>query len=181
MGASDTIDVVRDLVAPALADLGLSLYDVELTGAGHARALRVTVDRPGGVDLDAVATATQAISPLLDDAPVPGPFQLEVSSPGVERALRRPEHFRGAAGEVVTVKHATPEGPARTRGVLLGADDDGCVLDVDGEEQRIAYHDITTARTVFEWGPASRPGAHARHGNRPGQGSRGRSEERSRS
>lgn len=179
MGASETIDAVREAVAPALADLGLSLYDVELTGSGRARALRVTIHREGGVDLEAVTAATQAISPLLDEAPISGPFQLEVSSPGVERALRRPEHFRGAAGEVVMVKHTTPDGSVRARGVLLGADGEGVVLDVDGEEQRIAYHDITTARTVFEWGPAPRPGA--RHGSRPGQGSRGRSEERSRS
>ena len=74
-------DRVRDLVAPICTDLGLELYDVEHTGG----KVRVTVERPGGVDLEALSIATRLISRELDERdPVPGRYQLEVSSPGLE-------------------------------------------------------------------------------------------------
>ena len=105
------IETLRLRLAPAIAALDLELYDVELTGAGKARTLRVTVDRPGGVDLEAITAVTHAVSPLLDDAPAPaGPFLLEVSSPGVERALRTPAHYAGAVGTTVSVKTRTESG-----------------------------------------------------------------------
>jgi ribosome maturation factor RimP len=122
--------------------------------------VRVLIDRQGGVDLDAITTASRAISPVLDAAdPFAGPYLLEVSSPGIERPLRRPEHFRGARGEVVAITHHTDTGPRRTRGVLVDADDGGCVVEVEGTSEPIAYDAITKARTVYDWGAASRPAA----------------------
>ena len=86
--------------SPSSAALGLELYDVEISGTGRARVLRVLVDREGGIDLEAIAAATEAVSPLLDqpplDAALAGPYTLEVSSPGLERPLRTPAHFAGA-------------------------------------------------------------------------------------
>jgi ribosome maturation factor RimP len=154
----DVDTIVRSL-APAVADAGLDLYDVELSGAGRARVLRVLDDRDGGVDLDAVAEVTRAISPLLDapplDAVVAGPYALEVSSPGVERPLRTTEHFARAVGETVSVKTVRgDDAPSRrVRGVLATASDDGIELDVDdGARERFGYDEIAQARTVFEWG-----------------------------
>jgi ribosome maturation factor RimP len=153
------VDRVQQLIAPLLGDLGLEVYDVEYTGA----TVRVTVDRPGGVDLDAISLATRLISRELDHAdPIPGRYTLEVSSPGLERALRTPAHFRSAVGSTVTVR-TRPEvdGDRRARGVLTEADDDGVVLHLeDGTDRRLAHHEIERAKTVFEWGPAARP-AHA--------------------
>ncbi len=87
----------------------------------------MTVDRPGGVDLDALAEANRAVSRALDELdPFPGRYTLEVSSPGLERRLRTPAHFARAVGETVTVR--TLPGTAavrRVRGVLAAADDDG--------------------------------------------------------
>jgi ribosome maturation factor RimP len=166
---------IQDLVTPALEALGLDLFDVHLTGAGKNRTLRVTIERDGGVDLDAIAAASRAITPLLDDAPtLSGSYLLEVSSPGVERTLRRPEHFRRAIGETVSVKYRTDTGTTRRRGTLQAADDDSIVVAVDGEEHRIAQADITDARTVFDWGPAPRPG-------KAGAPSKARKKEKSRS
>jgi len=153
------VDNIVQILAPAVTELGLDLYDVDLTGSGRARILRVMVDRDGGVDLEAIAAATQAVSPLLDapplDAAIPGPYALEVSSPGLERPLRTPAHFARAVGETVSVKvRASDEhGARRVRGVLAAPDDTGfeLVLD-DGTVQRIAYGDVTQAHTVFEWG-----------------------------
>jgi ribosome maturation factor RimP len=154
------IAALHDLVTPVLASLGLELFDLHLTGSGRGRTLRITVEREGGVDLDTIAAASQALTPVLDAEPtLAGSYLLEVTSPGVERALRRPEHFRRALGETVTVKHRTETGAAqRVRGTLAAADDAAIVVVTDGEQRRIAYDDVTDARTVFDWGPTPRPG-----------------------
>ena len=84
------VERVRSSVAPLLADLGLEIYDIEHGGG----VLRISVDKPGGVDLDAIALATRIVSRQLDhDDPIPGRYTLEVTSPGIERPLRTPEHF----------------------------------------------------------------------------------------
>jgi ribosome maturation factor RimP len=169
MGTTDqTVTAVRDALAPIVAGLGLDLYDVELNGSGAARTLRVTIEREGGVDLDAITDVTRAVSPVLDAEPsLAGSYLLEVSSPGLERALRTPTHFAGARGTTVSVKFRTDTGTARVKGVLVDADDRGCVVEGDDGRHELAYADITQARTVFEWGPPpreSRKGARAAAG-----------------
>jgi ribosome maturation factor RimP len=152
---------VRDVVEPLLADRSLEVIDVELAG----NQLRITVDRDGGVDLDAIAEATRLVSRALDEVdPIQSRYTLEVSSPGVERRLRTPAHFARATGELVSVKTtATAESPAderRITGTLIAAN--GATITVrdrdSGDERTIAYDDIERARTVFEWGPPPRPG-----------------------
>jgi ribosome maturation factor RimP len=153
MGAAEK---VRELVEPVVTAKGLDLFDVEHAGP----TLRVLVDRPGGVHLDLLAELTRVISALLDEHdPMPGRYTLEVSSPGLERTLRRPEHFRWAEGQKVTVKTtAEVEGDRRVQGVVAAADDDAVEIAVDGgERRRLAYHEIDKARTVFEWGPTPKP------------------------
>jgi ribosome maturation factor RimP len=162
MASTRTADDTRELVAPLVGALGFRLYDVEISGSGRARTVRVLVDRDGGVDLDAITEATHAISPALDDAPfLTGPFLLEVSSPGLERPLRRLEHYAGAVGETVTMTYQkndghTGDGPRRVRGILAEAADDHCVVDADGTRITVPYAAVTKARTVFEWGPEPR-------------------------
>jgi ribosome maturation factor RimP len=157
--ADATIDAIRDAVAPIIAGLGLELYDVELNGGGGTRTLRVTIDRAGGVDLDAITDVTRALSPVLDDdSTLPGSFLLEVSSPGVERTLRTPAHYFGARGCTVSIKVRTESGTERVHGVLVDSDDERCAIETDGKRAELRYSDITQARTVFEWGPQPRPG-----------------------
>jgi len=157
---SSVVDRVHDLVAPVLSDLGLDLYDLDWAGG----VVRVVVDRPGGVDLEAIASATRLISRELDHAdPVPGHYQLEVTSPGLERNLRTPAHFESAVGTDVKIRtHPHVEGERRVEGVVLAAGPDDVTVAVTGEdgttERTIAYTDIERARTVFEWGPAPKPG-----------------------
>jgi ribosome maturation factor RimP len=161
------IAAIQNLVTPVLASLGLALFDLHLTGSGRGRTLRVVVERDqdpahddkGGVDLDTIAAAAQAITPLLDNEPtLSGSYLLEVTSPGVERALRRPQHFRRAVGETVSIKYRTDQGSQRCRGLLTAADDTAVTVDVDGEACRISLDDVTDAHTVFDWGPSPRPG-----------------------
>lgn len=153
-----TIERVRTLVEPVCAADDVELVDLELAGG----VLRVTVDRPGGLDLDAIAGLTRRISRLLDeDDPVPGRYTLEVSSPGLERRLRTPEHFRRAVGDEVTVRtRARGDAPRRLRGTLVDADDEGITVRPaeGGDDDTVRYDQVERARTVFEWGPAPKPG-----------------------
>lgn len=138
-------DRVRHVIEPDLIAAGLEVVDVEHTGA----TLRVTVDRPGGIDLDAVSEASRRVSDLLDRHDVvPGRYTLEVSSPGIERSLRTPEHFRRFVGTPVTVRtRPGVSGERRVDGVLESADDDGVVV----AGRALAYADVERARTRFEW------------------------------
>jgi ribosome maturation factor RimP len=154
------LEAVRAAVEPAVHALGLAVYDVELLGGAGARTLRVTVTgEEGAVDLEAITNATHAISPLLDQtAALPGPYLLEVSSPGIERTLRTPEHYQSARGEQVTIKYHTEGGPRRVRGVLVDAGVDRLAIEEEGVRVEVPLADVTQARTVFEWGPQPRPG-----------------------
>ncbi len=154
------VDRVADMVAPLIDPLGLKLYDVEVNGG----VLRITVEAiDGPLELDHVAKATRAISAEFDENdPMPGAYTLEVSSPGLERKLRTPEHYVGAIDEEVSVKLGShiPDADRRHKGQLAEVDDSGIVLITDeGERRTLAFDDITKASTVFEWGPAPKPGS----------------------
>ena len=144
-------DNVHDLLAPLFQGRGFEVYDLTYGGG----ILRIIVDKPGGVSLDEVADASKVASRLLDDHDlVPGRYNLEITSPGLERPLRRPEHYVRAMGETVSVKLGPQvEGQRRIQGVLTGCDDDGITIEEDGVPRRLAFGHITKARTVFEWGP----------------------------
>jgi ribosome maturation factor RimP len=161
-------DAIRALVEPPLVSSGLELWDVEVS----RDTVRVLVDRPGGVDLDSLATtAGRVVSPLLDEHPEltpAGSFSLEVSSPGVERSLRRPEHFARYIGSEVSVKTSVPvEGSRRFQGVLVSADEQAIVVGLhdggpDGRTVSIRHSELDRVRTVLVWGPAPKPGAKPR-------------------
>jgi ribosome maturation factor RimP len=145
---------VRALIEPVLVGEGLELFDLELKPG----LLRVAVDGPHGVDVDRLGDLSQRLSRLLDERdPIPNRYTLEVTSPGLERALRTPAHFRKAVGTEVTVRttgEAAEDGERRTQGVLEAADDQG--ITVAG--RTIPYSQIDRARTVFEWGGKPKPG-----------------------
>jgi ribosome maturation factor RimP len=146
-------DVIRALVEPILSTEGLELFDCEVKPG----LLRVTVDGPGGVDIARLGQLSQRISRLLDERdPIADRYTLEVTSPGLERPLRTPEHFRRAVGTVITVRTTgETEGERRVQGLLEAADDDG--ITVGG--RRITYDHVDRARTVFEWGGQPKPGS----------------------
>ena len=167
--------MVQDLFAvlqPVVTDAGLELVDVEMKSG----VLQVTVDREGGVDLEALTDANRAVSTLLDEVdPIPGRYSLEVSSPGIERTLRTPAHFAKAIGATVTVK-TRPQVPGdrRLQGTLVASDEDGFALALDGsvdDPMRLAYGDIDRARTVFVWGDQKVPKARNPSGSQKPSGS----------
>ena len=148
------------VVEPYVAAEGIELDDLEIVGKEPGVVVRVTLDADEGVGVDKLAELSRRLSRLFDEEdPVAGSYTLEVSSPGLERKLRRPRHFEKSVGKNVKVKSRVPvSGEHAHRGVLARADDDWFVLEVDGEERQIPYGDVVSARTVFVWEKASKPG-----------------------
>src|SRR5207237_1491008 len=118
----------------------------------------------GGVDLDAITATSERIQPALDALDL-GSYALEVSSPGLERPLHRPEHFRRAVGETVSVKVRDADGEVRRlRGDLVSTDESGVTVAAAGTNsgEHVDFDQIIKARTVFEWGAAPKPDKRAK-------------------
>jgi ribosome maturation factor RimP len=141
--------VSRDRVRTALASVvdaaGFDLEDVAVTTAGRRSVIRVIVDRDGGVDMDAIATVSRVVSEALDDTDATGDaaYTLEVTSPGVDRPLTEPRHWRRAIGRLVVT--------GAVRGRVVSADDEAVTLDVDGAEQVLPYADLAPGRVQIEF------------------------------
>jgi ribosome maturation factor RimP len=147
--ASDRDNLVRAL-GPPITARGFDLEDVVVTPAGKRRLLRVVVDRDGGVDLDDIAGISTTVSAALDESDAMGgaPYVLEVTTPGVDRPLTEPRHWRRAAGHLVNV--AIADVGDRT-GRVTQVDDDGVVLDIDGTDVRAAWADLGLGRVQIEF------------------------------
>src|SRR5438309_2076014 len=132
----------RAPAAPLAAGEGLELVDVELGGGGGRTTLRLYIDRQGGVSLDDCTSISRAVSAALDvEDPIQGTYDLEVSSPGLDRPLRTPEHFQDFAGEEVRVKAFGPIAELENRknfhGTLRGIEDGRVLVEVDGKPLRL--------------------------------------------
>ncbi len=145
------------MIGPVVEAAGMELVDVTFRREHGGKVLRVLIDREGGVDLDAIATVSERVSRRLDvEGFDPGPYSLEVSSPGLERPLRRPEDFARRIGEKVRVKtFEAVEGSRSHIGTIAGATEDAVTVDTDAGARRLPYDAISSARTVFEWGGSS--------------------------
>jgi ribosome maturation factor RimP len=149
-----------DLLEPWLEAEGVELDDLEILGPGAGRLVRVTVDAPGGIDIERLADLSRGLNRVLDDDPMIGSsFTLEVSSPGLERPLRRPSQFRKAVGREVLVKTRSEVlGSRNHRGILTAVGESDVLVSVDGADHPIPLDDVTQARTVFRWEKAPKPG-----------------------
>ena len=153
-----TVTDIWKVVEPYLAAEQLELDDLEMLGRGPGQLLRVVVDGEG-VNIDRLADVSRGISRLLDnETELADSYQLEVTSPGLERNLRRPTHYRKAIGREVVVKVADGDLKTTLRGRVTNADDDFFVVDADGESVKVGYEDVLTAKTVFRWEKAPKPG-----------------------
>jgi len=159
-GAS-TLTTVSDIwtvVEPFLAAERLELDDVELRGRGPGTLLRVVVDGEN-VDIDRLADVSRGISRLLDnETELDDAYRLEVTSPGLERDLRRPSHYAKSVGREVVVKIADGDTKTTIRGVLADAGEDSFTIESEGGETVVDYQDVLTAKTVFRWEKAPKPG-----------------------
>lgn len=154
------VDDVRSLIEPWLAAERLELDDLELKGTGPGRILRVVIDSPDPFDLDRIAEVSNGIGRLLDnDVDIDEPYQLEVTSPGLERLLRTPRHFQKSVGREVTMKIRRDGETILAKGHLSHAGEEtGSVTTEDGTVIEFAYDEIAKARTVFRWQAAPKPG-----------------------
>jgi ribosome maturation factor RimP len=143
---------VEAMVRPVVEAAGLELVEATLVREQGRRVLRVTVDREGGVDLESIGEVSGRVSRRLDlEGYDPGPYSLEVSSPGVERPLRDLRQFARAIGEQVKVKTRAAEGPRSVEGTLVEADPDGIRIATEAGDQKVAYEEVASARTVYDW------------------------------
>src|SRR6516165_2411754 len=129
---------IADVIRPVVAAAGLDLDSVRVSAAGRRRLLRVVVDSDQGVSLDDAAVISRQLSAVLDAEPVMGdfPYTLEVSSPGVDRPLTEPRHWRRSAGRLVRVTAAEA---GSVTGRVVAADLDGVTLDIGGDRRRFGY------------------------------------------
>jgi ribosome maturation factor RimP len=155
-GSSDTARLTA-LIEPVLHALDMDLEAVKLGSAGRRRVLRIVVDADGGVDLDDIAEVSREVSAKLDATNAMGdaPYTLEVSSPGVDRPLTQPRHWRRAIGRLVVVAVAgdeTGEQPDPAPARVVDADQQGVTLEIDGTARTVRYGDLGPGRVQVEFG-----------------------------
>lgn len=167
-----TNEELSELLAPAIADLGLELVGIEFSPNTRGSLLRVYIDEPErGITIDDCERASREISALLDvNDPVAGRYTLEVSSPGLERPLFTPEHFARFVGQPVKVNVNLPlDGRRRFQGPIKAVEGDRITLEQDGRPVEIAHANIAKARLVPDYAalglaPARPEGADAARG-----------------
>jgi ribosome maturation factor RimP len=136
---------IRAAAEPAVERAGCELVAVELGTAAGRGLVRLVIDKPGGVGVGDCATVSRAVSPALDASdPYPGPYHLEVSSPGIDRPVERREDFQRYAGRAASVRVAGSRRPVQ--GTLRGLDGDTLMLEVAGQVRELALQDVDRVR-----------------------------------
>ena len=137
-----------DALAVQAAENGIEIVTVEVVGAKKAPTIRVYIDCPQGVGFDELASSQAWINDTIDALdPFPGAYTLEVSSPGIDRPLRTPAHFQRYVGETVVLATVAPvEGRSRWTGLLAAADEEGIVLEADGQAYPIRFDNVKRAQ-----------------------------------
>ena len=158
---ADTGRLTR-VLGPVVTAAGFDLESVRVGTAGRRRLLRVVVDADGGPSLDDIAVLSRSLSAELDSSGVMGEdaYTLEVSSPGVDRPLTEPRHWRRARGRLVRVP-VTTAGPGTVTGRVLEASADGVTLDIDGKPHDFGYRELGAGQVQVEFGGPAGPGAAA--------------------
>lgn len=147
---SISVDAVREIAAPIAASAGMDVEDVTIDKVGRRERISVIIDADGGVELDAIAEVSTAISAGLDELDDAGnsPYVLEVSSPGVDRPLTQPRHWRRAKDRLVDIQLSDGEA---VRGRIVESDDESVTVDISGEQQAIALSGIARAVVQVEF------------------------------
>ncbi|MEK6698121.1 MAG: ribosome maturation factor RimP [Nitrospirota bacterium] len=150
---SDVVEDIRRLLDPILGSLGLSLWDIEFKKEGPRRILRVTIDRESGVSLGDCEAVSRDLGAALDvEDAVSSSYTLEVSSPGLDRTLFKPEHFVRFAGKMIRIKtYQSIDGQKVFRGRLLGAGETTVRLEPEkGGVLEIPFQEISKASLEVE-------------------------------
>jgi ribosome maturation factor RimP len=146
-------DRLTALIEPVVESLGYELVLLEFAPSRRMGTLRLYIDAPAGVQIEDCERVSREVAALMDvEDPIPSAYRLEVSSPGLDRPLVKPEHFRRFAGEMARVQMIAPiAGQRRFRGVVRDCDERNVILQVDSQEVSLPLADIETARLVPDY------------------------------
>jgi len=144
---------VESLVEKKINDLGYELYDVEYGKEGKDYYLRIFIDKPEGIDLNDCEKVNDGINDLLDQADyIKEQYFLEVSSPGVERTLRKDKHLESNLGSLVEIKLFKPiEKQKVIQGILKEFSNESLTIQTEEKNIEIERKDISVIKTVYEW------------------------------
>ncbi len=145
---------VEALVTPHITEMGYRVWDVEYVKEGAEWYLRITLDSDKGIDIDDCEKVSRAINPIIDEAdPIEDFYYLEVSSPGLERVLRKEEHFAASIGSEIEIRLFAPDENKKKSytGKLAAFEDDTVTIDIGGETQRIPMNKISKVQTIFDF------------------------------
>lgn len=153
MAINSTETKVENLLKKPIEDLGYTLYDIEYVKQGKEFHLIVYIEKEGGVDLIDCEKVSDVINPILDTAdPIKEQYFLEVSSSGIEKALRKVEHYKKQIGNKIEVKlFSKINNENCLQGILKDVDDESINLELNGEEIKINLKQISSAKSVYEW------------------------------
>ncbi len=150
---SKITEVVTKLVVPITEEVGVVLWDVEYERTGGENYLRILIDSENGVSIDQCEAVSRALDPLLDEVDIiKDSFMLEVASAGIERSLKKPEHFMKYEGSLIEVKlYAAIGGKKRYVGILSSFNGDSISLETDGDVLDIPLDKIVKANLKYNW------------------------------
>jgi len=160
------IGTLEPLITPIIESNDVELYDMEFVKEGGSRILRLFIDKEGGVDLNDCERVSRAVSAVLDEHdPIDSAYRLQVGSPGIERRIVKPEHFRRYVGHKVTVKLFAPHSPEEPNaaesvttgrkkftGILSGYGEGGKITleDEDGQVWNFTQKQVSACRLVVD-------------------------------
>ena len=153
-GNKNVVTTVKEGITPTADALGYTLWDVEFLKEGARRILRITIDNEAGITIEDCEKMHRAIDPILDEIdPIEEAYDLEVSSPGIERDLRTSAHIDACIGERVEVRFFAPfEGVKQLEGTLVGREGEELVcIEVNGEEKKFPRNAISKLQTLFDF------------------------------
>ena len=150
-----TVTKVWELCEPIVNEFGLSLWDVRYVKEGADWFLRVFIDKPEGIDINDCEKVHMTVSPMLDEAdPIESAYRLEISSPGIERDLKNPFHYKACIGWNVEVRLFTAyEGRKSIKGILAGYDEENGIFEIDenGTLLRLEKAIVSKVKTVYDF------------------------------
>ncbi len=153
MASNNIEEKVENLLENIIKEIGYSLYDVRYEKEGKDHYLRIFIDKPEGIDINDCETVNNAINDVLDKADyIKEQYFLEVSSPGIERVLRKEKHFLSQMGKKISVKlFKAIENQKEIIGILEEYNSSEITLRVENKSLKINLKDIAIAKTVYEW------------------------------
>ncbi len=153
MSKTKIVELVEEIITPCVQESGLELVDVEFVREGGSWYLRIYIDKPGGIDLEDCGQLSQKIDRLLDEKdPILQSYHLEVSSPGIERPLKKLSDYERFTGELAVITTFVPfDGKKKITGRIMAAHGDDIVIDSDGKELSIPFRQVASARLKVEF------------------------------